>query len=272
MGAEPPGTAVSYLLASAKELGHEIVWWISSVVRHAIVVFGGAVVTFAIFVTEHQRGEAYSWRAAEWIIGSAFLVAFFLAWREKYRAWRDQCVALALERENKLPELFAYIRYIGKGKAPNDDTPLFLAQIEIRNDGFPSVVKDFCPAVTLDGHEFLGRLAEAADTVRLTMPNGIVKTFHEKDALYNVTKTPIQPGDLRSGHLHFYFDRAIGYVDKHRVKIYFRDYRNTTFSTEPIDDKDTVSAQTLPHPGGMFSREQFLPVEDNEEEGGSEDG
>jgi|GEM_PF-5200756 len=179
----------------------------------------------------------------------------------------------ASERERKQPALFAYIRYIGKGRAKNDDTPLFLAQIEIRNDGFPSVVKDFCPAVTLNGREFFGHLAETADTVRLTMPNGIVKVFHEKDALYNVTKTPIEPGDVRAGHLHFYFDKAIGDVDKHLVKIYFRDYRNTTFSTEPIDAEDTVSAQSLPHPAGMFSREQYLPAEDiTKDKGGGLDG
>lgn len=259
----PPGP-VLHIIVVVRDFASDLVVWAGSVVRHALVVFGGALVTFALFATEHQRGEAYSWRSAEWIIGGSFVIALFLAWREKYRAWRDQCAALAVERDSKLPKFVAYVRYITKGTSSSVDTPIFFAGIEIRNDGFRSVVKDFCPAVTINGREHLGQLAITSEKVTVTMPDGTKRVVHERDAIYNVTKTPIEPGDLRAGHLHFYFDNAIGDVNKHRVRIYFRDYRNTTFSTEPIEDKDTFPATALPHPDGMFSSKQLVHSEEKD--------
>jgi hypothetical protein len=273
MGEPPRLDPASYLLETAKELARDLVAVLLSVVRHWLALFGGAVVTVALFTTEHQRGEAYSWPAAERIIGSALLIALFLSWRENYRGWRDERKALAAERESKLPKLFAYIRFIGKGGAKGTDLTLYTAQIEIRNDGFRSVVKDFCPTVVLNGQEFLGQLAKTGETVAITVPNGEKVVFRESDAIYNVTKKPIEPGDVRAGHLHFFFGKAAGDFDKHLIRIQFRDYRNRAFVTEPIDAKSTVSARTLPNLGGMFSLKQHGgsaadPVDEDEVEDG----
>jgi hypothetical protein len=246
----------SYLLHAAKELALDFVAMLLSVVRHGLALFGGAVVTFALFATEHQRGEAYSWRTAEWIIGGTFFVALFLSWRENYRGWRHERKALAAERDSKLPKLFAYIRFIGKGSAQGTDLTLYTAQVEIRNDGFRSVVKDFCPTVVLNGREFLGQLAKTGKTLAIKLPNGERAVFRESDALYNVTKDPIEPGDVRAGHLHFFFNKEAGDFDKHLIRIQFRDYRNRPFITEPIDPNATVSARTLPNLSGMFSLKQ----------------
>lgn len=257
-----PPRPVSQVIAAVRDFANDLVVWAGSVVRHALVVFGGAVVTFALFATEHQRGEAYSWRAAEYIIGATFVLALFLSWRESYRNWLN-------ESEGALPKLYGYFKFIGKG-APLDDhgTPLFLAYVEIRNDGFRSVVKDFCPAVAINGREHLGRLAKTSKKVRMTLSAGNVAVFREKDAIYNATKTPIEPGDARSGHLYFYFSRAAGDFDKHLVRLYFRDYRNRVFVTEPIDPNETVDVKDLPNLAGMFSLEQHRASEDTEPENG----
>jgi hypothetical protein len=234
------------------------------------LVAGGLVTAY-----DRATGVAVDAAVLEVPLLIAFVLAFFVAWQKRQRileaAQRDLDEA---RKDSKLPALFGYIRIVGKGAAKDDDRPLFFAYIEIRNDGFRSVVKDFCPAVNLNGREHLGHLARTASAVRITLPNGTKEVLYEKDAIYNRTKVPIEPGDVRAGHLHFFFDKTVGAIDKHLLKVYFRDYRNRTFETEPIDPEDTVDMRAvgLPNLAGMFSQEQYARDEDVNDKGDNENG
>jgi len=235
-------------------------WWTLAVP----IVAGGAITAYDRF-----RGAAVDLRTLEWPLIIAFVLAFFIAWSRRQRvleaAQRDLIKAqrdLAESAISKEPKLFAYIKLIAKIRAKGLEQPALFAHMEIRNDGFRSVVKDFCPVVVANGHKHFGRLAKTGEVSRMTNKKGQREAIYERDAIYNTTKSPIEPGDVRAGHLFFYFDKSVGDFDKHSVRIMFRDYRNTPFITEPIDPDDTQDTKTLPNVAGMFSMEQFESASD----------
>jgi hypothetical protein len=235
----------------------------------AVPLVAGGLIT----IYDRATGVAVDVAVLEVPLLIAFVLAFFVAWQQRQRTLEAVQHDLREAREDsKLPALFGYFKFIAKGKASDNDALLFFAYIEIRNDGFRSVVKDYCPAVTLNGREHFGRLAKTGRKVTMTSPTGEKDIFREKDAIYNVTKTPIEPGDARAGHLHFYFSKAIGDFDKHLIRLYFRDYRNNVFVTEPIGTSGTKSEAALPNVAGMFSLEQFRSGEAKVHEGEDESG
>jgi hypothetical protein len=72
----------------------EFASWILAVLRHSGAAFVGAVLSAAISLEEHYRGEPISWDAMVVVIVLCIFWAFFAAWREESRLAKEYYVAI----------------------------------------------------------------------------------------------------------------------------------------------------------------------------------
>ena len=103
----------------------------------------------------------------------------------------------------------------------------------------------------LDGQTIFGSLETTSRRFSATAPDGRKTLFFEKDAIYNLCKTPIEPGDLRTGHLVISFKKKPPSFDKHLLRIRFRDYLDHEFETTPLSEAIIKPGKTIPNLSGF---------------------
>ncbi|MGA8475798.1 MAG: hypothetical protein WB681_12115 [Candidatus Cybelea sp.] len=214
-----------------------------------LVIAAGVVAVASFFLKWSQEPSAIlAGLAAAWCV-LTLPCAVFLAWRDERMAVSGANEALQIERDSKLPKLIANVRVLGRISDHK-----FFVYMDIRNEGHRSIARDFMPVVTLNGKEVYGRLAETAEALRFTSPDGSKRVLFEKDAMYNAAQVPIEPGEVRSGHLIVTFDNTVAAFPKELVRLRFRDYQDAVYETEP--NEDIVDLPSLPNT-------RMLPFERN---------
>src|SRR5438477_7842033 len=68
----------------------ELWHFVTAVGGHWGSLLTGGVLIATIWLYEHRRGEAMSWRFAALLAALALVVAVFLAWRDQYRGWMEE--------------------------------------------------------------------------------------------------------------------------------------------------------------------------------------
>lgn len=177
----------------------------------------------------------------------SLLLAFFSSWCELRQTLLDAKEEI---RSRTVPRLFAYIRILGRFDdegAP--DKHLFFIYMSIRNEGFRSIAKDYHAVATVDGKLLLGELVRTGKKINMRVPDGSNQELSAQDAIYSLTKTPIEPGDVKSGFLIVAFNKADGYFEKELIRVRFRDYLDNLCETVP--NERTKDIESVPHLDGL---------------------
>jgi|SRR5215467_42377 len=84
----------------------DVLEFTKAVVGHWSSWVTGGFIIAAIWVYEHFKGEALSWRFAVVVLAFCFLVATFRAWRDQYRGWIDE-----RQYRSRIADEFATLRH-----------------------------------------------------------------------------------------------------------------------------------------------------------------
>lgn len=177
----------------------------------------------------------------------AVVLSFFFSWCDL----RDKLLDALQEIQSRtVPKLFAYIRILGRFEEKDEpDKYFFFIYMSIRNEGFQSIAKDYHAVAEVNGKLLIGDLIRTGDEINMNVPDGSNEKLSAKDAIYSLTKTPIEPGDLKSGFLIVAFDKAHGYFEKELIRVRFRDYLDNLYETQP--NERTKDVKTIPHLDGL---------------------
>lgn len=186
------------------------------------------------------------------VLISLWLSAFRVADRERMARIAAE-EALVLERERSRPRLVGLVKLVGsiRDQETLGGRQAFFIYMSIRNDGFRSVAKDYHAVATVGGREIHGDLVETPDDFFAAGPDGKKKKFSEHSAIYNLTKKPIEPGDIRTGHLLVSFPDNVEKIPHEALAIRFRDYLESEFQTDRIEQRKIIGG--MPHLDGLHT-------------------
>ena len=240
--------------ASAKRnvLGHPIVWGLCALIALAVsfsqrssVAAAWAVLCLAWLLTVAALWTSEKVRSCrfgrELVIGMSAFILFGFGW------W------LIIPVDSPLLE--AAVLQIYATQLEGFEGTLVIAEVQIRNEGFASIV-DRYEETLVDGEEQLpGKRIKLPDPFTvIDRKKNFKATFKQSDAIYEKTITPIPKGGISIGWLPFLFSgkhNARISSQGEKLKISFYDYQGHKYTVDGLANPD-VPIQYFPGGGDPF--------------------
>src|SRR6266481_696 len=210
------------------ELLEDIARFIWAVMSMWQAYMTGGIVIASLGIYERITNKTISLRT--FIIGVAafLLVAFFMVWRDQYRARVDAEKNLEVNLVGSIDYVYA---------TPVGSHTLVFVLMTITNKGAPSAVVGWRLSVKSNNFEVKDvPFAQIPDVFRVQRAEGDISAiFHGKECLCEKTVTQVQRGDFRAGYIAFAIDgdHASDIVSSGTtIAVSFKDYAGHVYSTK----------------------------------------
>lgn len=253
-------------------LFQDILQFLWAVLSHWQAYMTGGMAMAAVFVYERLTSKTVSIRVVVGGIIAFLFVAFFLAWRDQYRAGLvaqqsidglngqvsdlarkldDANRSLNHEKEQNAPKLSGVIRKVLLGHLGDDSTILIL--IAVKNTGSDSIVEGWPLSVKTGKVNPTGMKPTFVDSVTAT--SGAPIELKKSDFIYETFTGPLVRGDQKTGWLFYTTPRSIVTFEQLsqvgvEFTVTFMDVNEREYSTPPYEIVEGPGRFDLYWPGG----------------------